>query len=700
MNRVDEVRIAAHHLQRDAVVYVRQSSPEQVRRNTESARVQLDLRERAIALGWSHPKVIQDDLGLSASGFVQRPGFQSLLARVALRELGIILCLDASRLSRNSKDWAQLFELCGFFDTLIADLDQVYDLRVPNDRLILGIKGTVSELELSILRNRLRSAIEHKAARGELKMHLPPGYVHDGEGHIVPDPDQRVRDAIQLMFDQFDRTRSVHQLALWYRDTHTSFPVRRIGCSDPTRWGIPTARNLLHLLTHPIYAGVYTFGRSTTNVKYVNGSLVKRAGGRLPPDQARVFIEDHHSAYISRERFRCNGRRIAENRPRWPMLDHPGPIRDGLALLHGLLRCGHCSRRLYVNYKRRSALYRCRGATQGNTRLCLAFAASVIDAAVAAEVCRALSPVAIDAAMVAEDQFQQQEEQEIHNAGLRVEAAKYQVDRAFEQYDAIDPRNRLVADTLEERLNGRLQQLDDARSHLESVRSRRRTLTDEQRLRLHTLAEDFPRAWNHPAANATLKKRILRTVLEEVLVTHDREQQELRVLLHWKGGVHTELRVPKKSWVRGRKTDPSVVDLVQQLARTLPDADIARILNIKAFTTPTGLRWTQSRVAELRANHHIRVAPPRDPELFTCEQAMSYLGVSRNTLRALIERGVLHNRQVTEYAPWQIAKSELDSKPLRDLISCLRATGRLPKGGSPTSQLRLFDENKGLTPEG
>jgi DNA invertase Pin-like site-specific DNA recombinase len=693
MNSVDEIRVSPSHLERDAIVYVRQSTAEQVRSYRESSRVQIGLRERAIALGWKSPVVIDDDLGVSAAGFADRPGFQSLLGRVAARQVGIIFCVDASRLSRNSKDFAHLFELCGFFDTLIADLDQIYNLQIPNDRLVLGIKGTVSELELSILKNRMRTGVESKAARGELKMLLPPGYVYDAADHLVLDPDVRVRKAIALLFDQFDRATSVRQLALWYQETKTLFPVRKIRGNNPIRWEVPTSKTIHKLLVHPIYAGAYVYGRRATRVEYADGSLVKRSTECLPPEQARVFIQDHHEPYISWPRFLSNREKIAQNRPRWNMLENQGALRDGLALLAGLLRCGQCGRRIYVGYKKETALYYCDGGPPKGSRRCLAFGSKVIDEKVSNEIVRALSPVGIQAAQRAEEQLQTRQDREIENARLRVQAAQYEVDRAFEQYDAVDPRNRLVADSLEQRLNGRLQELDGARCNLESTRDARSPVTDEQRRQLEALARDLPTLWNHPNADPKLKKRILRTVVAEIIVTHQVDDQRLDVLLHWKGGAHTRIFVPKKKTLQGRVTDPDLIELVKQLAEgAVDDAQIARVLNMKSIEMPRGHKWTESRVRAFRRTHRLRMSTRDDEDQYMSgDRAMEHLGVSRNALHALIARRAITKHQVTDFAPWRIAKEELDSEEVQRLVTYLREHGRFPKGGPPNDQRGLFD---------
>ncbi|MDI7268692.1 MAG: recombinase family protein [Myxococcota bacterium] len=702
MNQPRDVRIAPAHHARQAIVYVRQSSAEQVHLNVESTRMQIGLREKAIALGWRHPTVISDDLGLSAGGYVDRPGFQRLPAQVAARQVGIILCLDASRLSRNSKDWASLFELCGFFGTLVADLDQIYDLSLPNDRLVLGIKGTVAELELSLIKRRLKMGSEAKAARGELKFIVPPGYAHDPDGKIVMDPDRRVREAIVALFDQFDRSTSVRQLALWYRDTKTAFPVRKVRKSRTTAWEVPTSSTLQKLIEHPIYAGVYVYGRRNERVEYRDGRLVKRLADRLPLDQCRVCIHDHHAAYISWARYLANQARIAESRPRWRMSDNRGAVRDGLALLTGLLRCGHCGTKLFVGYKTASALYYCDGGTQiKGERRCLSFGSMLIDQRVATELCRALSPACLEASRVAVEHRRRQRSQEARQAELQVEAAQYEADRALEQFDLVDPKNRLVADTLEERLNQKLTELQDARRRLAKLVAADEPLTEAQCRRIDQLGRDFPAAWNHPRADPVLKKRILRAAIREVIVLHEPEQQRLAVTIHWQGGVHTRIHVPKRATPVGSRSDPSLIEAVRNLA-TLSDAEIARILNMKKLVTPRGLRWSQDRVRDFRGQHHIRLAPPPDSAHFmTGQQVAARLGISRHGVEGLLRVGAIRNQRVTDFAPWRIPRADVESDAVRKLVETLKRTGRLPQiGGCPDHQLPLLPMKSDAPQEG
>lgn len=693
MNAEHNNRINANHLSRLAIVYVRQSSQDQVRTHQESLALQLGLRERALLWGWAQPIVIDDDLGVSAGGFANRPGFEKLLSRVVLREVGIILSADVSRLSRNSRDWAYLLELCGHFHTLIADREQVYDLSKPNDRLLLGIKGTISEMELNTQRMRLQSGVEAKAARGELRLNLPSGYVYDSLDKMVMDPDRRIQAAIYQMFDQFDRCTSIRQLAMWYRDTNTLFPVKKIRKASVIHWELPTSSTFRKLLIHPIYAGAYVYGRRVTMVECIDGKLVKRQSKYLPPEECRVCIREHHPAYISWERLLANFERIAENRPRWTMQQNRGAIREGFALLSGMLRCGHCGGRINVSYGKKSALYSCDGGHVKGSRRCLSFGSHLIDKHVGEELCRAVEPLAIEAALVAIEEKESRWRQQIEGARMRVKAAEYEAGRAFEQYNLADPKNRLVAATLEERLNEKLAEVQAAKQDLKKWEEGEDGISEGQRQRLHRMALDFPQVWNHSDAIPSLKKRLLRAAISEILVTHESEHQRLKVVIHWQGGIHTNIHVPKRAKPGGTRTDPSLVELVRQLAEHVNDAQAARILNMKKLETPLGKKWTQERVKRFRAKHRIpQKALEAASDGLTQNQAAAYLGISRNTLNEIAERGLISTNQVTDFAPWRVPREQLDSEPVQALVQTLKRTGRLPRRGCFKGQKLIFDE--------
>ena len=699
MNPGDRHRIAKHHLERTAIVYVRQSDSYQVRENIESTMLQRGLRQKAIEMGWSMPRLVEDDLGISASGFAERPGFQWMLTQVTLRKVGIIFCIEASRLSRNSSDWAHLFELCGYFDTLVADTQQIYDVSIPNDRLVLQIKGTVAELELSSLKTRLRAGIEAKAARGELRIILPPGYVYDATDQIVMDPDKRVQQAIRSMFEQFRQATSVRQLALGYRHTQTLFPVRKPRRREQLEWALPNRAMLHKLLSHPLYAGAYVHGRTQTYVDYMDGKLVKRTKTK-PQDQWKVCIKDHHEGYISWQQYQQNQAKLAEARPRWTMDDNRCAVRDGRALLAGLLRCGTCGRKLRVIYNRKSsAMYFCDGAGPRGARECLSFGAKYVDQEVGQQLCQAMAPLSIEAAKHAFDLERQEREQRVAGARMRVNAAQYAAERAFEQFDLADPKNRLVVDNLEARLNEKLAEVKAAQVDLERQLEIDPVLTDEQCAELTRLSKDFTRVWDHPNTLTTLRKQLLRIAIREIIVSCDGALLVLK--LHWVGDTYTQLTVKKRATPVGSKTDPSLTELVAKLADNLDDAQIARILNMKKLTTPRDLRWTKDRVQAFRARNKIcQGKNTHDPDVLTGQQARDYLGIGYHGLTALVQRGVIHTHQVTDFAPWRISRAQLDSQSVQTLVAYLKNYRKLPPpqsdGGAPQSQQDLFP-NKSTT---
>ena len=701
MNLADQHRIAKRHLERNALVYVRQSDPRQVREHIESTALQRGLRERAISMGWPMPKLVEDDQGISASGFAERPGFQWMLSQVAVRKVGIIFCIEASRLSRNSPDWAHLFELCGYFDTLVADVQQVYDISIPNDRLVLQIKGTVAELELSSLRTRLRAGAEAKAARGALKVLLPPGYVYDGSDEIVLDPDLRVQQAIRSMFEQFETQTSIRQLALAYRDTETLFPIRKPRTREGLVWELPKPAVLHKLVSHPIYAGVYTRGRTQTFVDYAEGRLIKRTKRLAAPDEWKVCIRDHHEAYISWERYQANLAKLAQSRPRWSMDDNRGAVRQGRALLAGLLRCGKCGRKLRVIYNRKSsAMYHCDGAGPRGSNQCVCFGAKYVDQEVGKRLCQAMEPLAIEAAERAFALERQERQRGVEQARLRVQAARYAADRAFEQYDLADPKNRLVVDNLEKRLNEKLTEVRLAEQELERRLEGDPPLTPDQKQQLRRLSRDFPRVWNHPDTAITLRKQLLRAAIVEVIV--QREGGQLAFTIHWAGNTCTKLAVQKRATPVGSKADASLTELIAKLADALDDAQIARVLNMKKLRTPRDLPWNKDRVGAFRSHHRIRQGKRvADSDVLTGQQARGYLGVGYHGLVALIRRGAIHTNQVTDFAPWRISRAELDSERVQKLVALLKKTGRLPADGeSPQEQQSLFSAKSTNTQQG
>jgi hypothetical protein len=527
---------------------------------------------------------------------------------------------------------------------------------------------------------------------------LPPGYIYDASDEIVVDPDTRVQQALRSLFAQLRHQTSARQLALAYRDTQTLFPVRRPRTRDELVWELPKPALLHKLVSHPIYAGVYTFGRTQTFVDYADGKLVKRTKRLAAPEEWKVCIRDHHEAYISWQEYEENQAKLAEARPRWSMDDNRGAIRQGRALLAGLLRCGQCGRKLRVVYNRKSsAMYYCDGAESRGTKQCLSFGAKYVDQEVGKQLCLAVEPLAIEAAERACSLQEQERQHTATQARLRVQAAQYAADRAFEQYDLADPKNRLVVDNLEKRLNEKLSELRMAQQDLERRLEGEPALTQEQKQEVRLLSLDLSRVWDQTDTAPKLRKQLRRVAIVEVIV--QRDGGHLRFSIHWAGNTCTQLSVQKRTTPVGSKADASVTELVAKLAQTLDDGEIARILNMKKLRTPRDLQWNKDRVAAFRVHHRIRQGKPaRDPDVLTGQHAREYLGVGYHGLTSLIRCGAISTNQVTDFAPWRISRAELDSERVQRLVRALKKTGRVPsEGGSPQDQGSLFPEKSTKT---
>jgi DNA invertase Pin-like site-specific DNA recombinase len=451
-------KITTEHLSRSAYIYIRQSTADQLMRNHESRRRQYGLAERAKQLGWTAVEVIDDDLGRSGGG-IARPGFERLLAAICEGRVGAVLAIEASRLARNGRDWHTLIEFCGLVGTIIVDEDGIYDPRHPNDRLLLGMKGTMSELELSLFRQRSQEALKQKARRGALVLGVAAGYVKVGRDRIEKNPDQRVRHALQLVFSKFAEFKSARQVHIWLRDEGIELPVKsRKGEARGIIWRLP-AYNIVHnILTNPIYAGAYAFGRTTSRVSVEHGRKRVRRGVHRPMAEWYVLIKDHHEAYITWDEFERNLRVIANNATGMSSATVRGAVRRGELLLPGLLRCGHCGRKLHVHYSGKLGRYNCYGARVNHgTPRCISISGLSIDAAISKEVLGVLKPLGIDAAVKAIEAQTSETTTAQRQLELSLQQARYEAAHARRQYDAVDPDNRLVAGELERRWNDALQ---------------------------------------------------------------------------------------------------------------------------------------------------------------------------------------------------------------------------------------------------
>ena len=669
--------ITSEHLVRDAYVYIRQSTPDQLLKNPESRRRQYALETRARSLGWENVIVIDDDLGRSGGG-AARPGFERLLAAICAGTVGAVLAIEASRLARNGRDWHTLLEFCAVVNTLIIDEDGIYDPRLINDRLLLGLKGTFSELELSMFRQRSREALRLKATRGELHTTVAIGYRRGADDRLEQDPDKRIREALSLTFRKFAEIGSVRQLVLWLRQERIELPIAVHGAQGRSvQWRLPRYNTVHRLLTNPVYAGAYVYGRTFTRVRFEGGRKVATHGIARRPEEWAVVIRNHHDGYITWEEYDRNQKVIAGNaNMKGAMVQ--GSVRNGSGLLVGLLRCGHCGRKLKVHHNaRQGPRYVCTTDIANLTnKNCIAFSNMRIDAAVSAEVLRAVAPLAMEAALQLIADREQADVERLRQCGLALEQARYEATYARRQYDSVDPANRLVAGELERRWNECLAAQARLEEQMENLRNEQpRMLSEDDRATLLALADDLPQVWNHPESSVEIRKRILRAVLKEIIVTIDGDR--LCLVVHWQGGDHTRLEVVKNRIGQNRfKTDKETVQLVRELARVLPDHSIAPVLNRLRIRSARGNTWNELRVRNFRGTHQIAVyreGERAERRELILHEAASRLGINRMTVIRLIRDGILPGRQICAGAPYVIREEDLDRPAVRRAIRNGRA---------------------------
>ena len=688
------MKITPDHLARGAFIYIRQSTVDQLANNHESRRRQYGLAERARALGWTDVTVIDDDLGRSGSG-VSRPGFERLLAAICEGRVGAVFAIEASRLARNGRDWHTLIEFCGLVGTVIVDEDGIYEPRHPNDRLLLGMKGTMSELELSLLRARSMEALKQKARRGELFFTVAVGYVKVGRDKIEMNPDRRVRETIGLVFTRFAEMQSIRQVFLSLRADQIALPY--IDAKTPgqhqLRWKPPVYATVNNLLTNPVYAGAYVFGRTGSRMTIENGRKRILRGYRKDRSDWAVLLVDHHEGYLSWADYERNQRLIADNANGKGMMVR-GAVRKGEALLAGLLRCGHCGRRLLVSYngtKGDIGRYHC-DATRSNPEAapCISFGALRVDQAVGAEIVRLLQPLGVEAAIRVITDGEHQAGEKQRQIELALEQARYEAARARRQYDAVDPDNRLVAGELERRWNAALAAVDELEKELGAlVRQRPAVLGAEERQRLLRMGADLEAAWHHPAATAVTRKRIIRAVLREV-VAHA-EDDQIRLLLHWQGGDHTHLTVRKNRRGQTRwAVEPETTDLIRACARLMPDKAIAGMLNRTGKRTGRLNGWTQSRVRGFRNTHGIAVYVEgewAERGEITLTEAAKMLDLSPLTVLRWIRAGIIPAEQYCKGSPWVIKRRDIEG---HDLVERVKTARKGPSSSTPDQPTFIF----------
>ena len=676
-------KVHASHLDRCAFVYVRQSSLQQVRDHTEGRRQQYALVERARTMGFCETVVIDEDQGRSGSGQQERPGFGRLLSGVCQGNAGTVFALEASRLARNNRDWHHLVDLYALTDTLIIDAEGIYDASQLNDRLLLGLKGTMSEFELGLLRQRAREAFVQKVQRGHALWELPVGFVRTEEHRIEKTPDREVQRAIDGVFRKFVELGSARQTTLWYWHEELLLPHVIPGTAGrEVAWRRPTGHRVNQILKNPCYAGAFAYGRTAAQTVVREGRARQGSRRRKPQSQWKVLILDAHPGYISWEDYLRNQRMLEENAAERGAA-HRGAAKGGPALLAGLLRCGRCGRKLHVNYGGKSGRvprYACSGSrVEHGSAPCLSAGGLRLDAAVVREVLSAIQPVGIEAALLTIDQLANTNDEKREALALALERAQFEARRAQRQYDAVDPDNRLVAGELEQRWNQALEQVAELEQRIAALDDKIEPLTDEQRGHLMALGSDLSIAWDHPKTDVKVRKRILRTVLREIVLNNVDDPPMHELHLHWQGGVHTQLRVPRNG--RGqhnRAADADVVELIRELSKVVEDKAIAAILNRLGYKTGQGKSWHAHRVANLRHYHRLPNYP-KSTDWVTLEQAAKRLQVSNTVVSRLIKEGTLPARQVVRYAPWIIEVADLELPAVQTAIKAVHEGRKLPR---------------------
>ena len=685
-------KIRSEHLQRGAFVYVRQSTPYQVRNHLEGKERQYALAERAKQLGFSKVVVIDEDLGRSGSGTQERMGFGRLLASVCQGLAGAVFALEASRLARNNRDWHHLVDLCALAETLLIDTDGIYDPRSLNDRLLLGLKGSMAEFELGLLRQRARAAFEQKVSRGFTMWEVPIGFIRTEEGRIEKTPDRQVQQAITTVFQKFHQLGSARQATIWFREEQISLPHVKGGTAGKeVFWALPSGGRILQMLRNPCYGGAFAYGKTAPRTVIEDGRARSQSRYRKPQNEWKVLLVDHHSGYISWEEYLENQRRLEAN-VAWAD-EGSGAAKAGTALLSGLLRCGRCGRKLQVVYSGnggRVPRYGCRGdrGYRGSSS-CLTIGSLRVDRVVVHSVLAAIQPAGIEAAVKLSECAQAEDDEKRKALDLALERARYEANRARRQFDAVEPENRLVAGELEARWNHALEQVAALETRIAAMGERSAPISDEKKTELMALGDDVRTLWDHPDAPVQLKKRILRTVLNEIIVQSERDSSSHRLILHWAGGVHTELSVERNlSGQHRRRAERTVIDLVSELAKVCPDQAIAAILNRLGYKTGQEKSWNASRVAGLRGYHKIEPFQKQDGWV-TREQAAELLKVSNTVIRRLIREQVLPATQVVHCAPWVIDRKDLELPAVQAQVQAVHSGRRLPLIVPGQAQLSL-----------
>lgn len=662
----DSGKVREQHRQREAWVYVRQSTMTQVREHTESLARQYELVERAVGIGWARDQVriVDEDLGRSGAEATARTGFQSLVAAVGLGRVGLVLGIEVSRLARRNADWYHLLDLCALTDTLIADADGMYHAADYNDRLVLGLKGTMSEAELHLLRSRLDAGLRHKAARGDLRQLLPVGLDYDADGRIVLSTDEAVREAVAMVFTRFAEHRSGRQVLKSLRADGLRLP-RRPTASHRTHWAEATYPAVHDFLTNPAYAGAFVFGRTKRRRRVDDSGAVVATTHDVPVEDWEVNIPEHHAGYISWEAYLANRKQLRANwRP--PAGEGGGPVREGPAVLQGRVVCGRCGRHMLVSYTGNVWRYACVQALRlyGSGSTCQSVSGRRLEAVVVEEMFALLEPAALAATAAALAEAEAHHARRLRAFELGVERARYEAERAHRQFDAVEPENRLVARGLERDWEVRLVAVRQAEADLAAQRARRpATLTPEEVAWLSHAGADLRAVYAADTTTTRERKHLLRLLVTDVVVTVDREHKQGRGHIVWEGGATTDFSfaLPRRGIDSAIRTDAAVLERIRRLAAHYNDTTIARLLGRQRIITANGLPFTRDRVGSLRRKHEIpgpevtdAPTPNSNRDVVSIGEAEAVLGTSRATLYRWLAAGFISGEQDCAGAPWRI----------------------------------------------
>jgi DNA invertase Pin-like site-specific DNA recombinase len=620
-------KITASHLARLAIVYVRQSTTAQVRQNTESTQRQYGLAGTAAEFGWLAEQIVivDADLGVSGRFGSEREGYREIVARLCLGEVGAVFGLEVSRLGRSNADLTRLMELARLTDTLLIDTDGVYDLANVNDRILLGLKGQMSEIELHFLLGRLHGAKVAAAHRGELRHPLPVGYVYDEGGQVVKDPDEQVQRAVEDLFAEFARTGSAMQTVRAFHETGRLFPQRAWAgaWAGTLKWGKLTHARVAHALKNPTYAGAYTFGKTRDVRRVLPDGTVRSTRRRRAREEWTVLIEDHHDAYVSWAEYLATEAKLAANTTK----RGARPVREGTALCQGIILCGTCGGRVTTRYSRadRKVTYRCAEPTAR----CRTVVADTVDDAVTTLLLKTVTPQQIQVALAAADEVVDRQVRSHRAAELAVERARYEADRAERAFSQVEPENRLVARTLESRWETKLAALTEAKATLATARAIKPPEPDREALQ--ALAADLPRLWDAPTTSPRDRKRLLRTLIADVTLLLEPDSDAVRIGVRWHTGAADELVVDRRG--PGR-TPPEALAIVRQYGATHSDVQIAEMLNDAGLRTGKNLRFTPRHVAGVRGIYQIftpRTMAVQDGEI-SVKQAAQNLGIPADAI--------------------------------------------------------------------